>query len=203
MSWKHVLRNRSLLGALAVLLVVAIAWGSAMATARPATLDDRANEVASQLQCIPCQGESVADSPILWAADVRATIRARLRRGESEQQVVQYFVSVYGEPIRQDPPKSGFNLLMWLAPVVMLLAGLFVVVSVARQWRAARPATEAADPELEGVTETDLEQYRALLAAELDAPTPDPSPRRARGTSSSSSPRGEGSQGIRPGLEAQ
>lgn len=208
MSWRHILRQRSTLGALAVLLIVAVAWGGAMAAAaRPATLDDRVNDVASQLQCLPCQGESVADSPSTWAAQIRATIRARLQRGESERQVVQYFVNHYGEGIRQEPPKSGFTLLIWLAPVFMLLVGLFVLVSVARQWRSTPPAAEATDPELEGVTETELEQYRAQLASELELP--ELAPRRAPGQADAgaSSPRGAATQRIRParrpGLEAR
>jgi cytochrome c-type biogenesis protein CcmH len=168
------LRSRGFLASFAVLAIVAAIWIAAMAaSARPLTLDDRVNVVGRQLQCPACQtGESVADSPSSIAASMRAVIREKLQRGESEQQVVQDFVNSYGEGIRLSPPMSGFTLLMWLAPVVMLLAGIGVVVSVARRWRAMAPAAEAPDPELDGLSETELERYRALLEAELDGDLP-------------------------------
>ena len=162
------LRSRGFLASAAVLAVVAAIWIAAMAaSAHPQTLDDRVYAVGSQLQCPACQtGESVADSPSSIAASMRAVIREKLQRGESEQQVIQDFVNSYGEGIRLSPPMSGFTLLMWLAPVVLLLAGIGVVVSVARRWRALVPAAEAPDPELDGMSETELERYRALLEAE-------------------------------------
>jgi cytochrome c-type biogenesis protein CcmH len=166
MSWRQIIRKRSVLAAGAVLLIVLAVWGATLfAATRPRTLDERVLEVASQLQCLPCQGESVADSPSSWAAQVRGVIRQRLASGQSEQQVIQYFVDRYGENIRQDPPKSGFTLLMWLGPVAALLAGLALV---ARQWRGTA-RTEAPDPEdaeIAGLSESDLEPYRALLGAD-------------------------------------
>jgi cytochrome c-type biogenesis protein CcmH len=194
-SVTRLLRNRSALAALGVLLVVGAIWGVAMAaSAQPRSLDDRVTEVAAQLQCLPCKGESVADSPSPWALQVRGVIREKLQSGDSEQQVIQYFVSRYGETIRQVPPRSGFTLLIWLGPVVMLLAGLFVVASVARQWRALEPLAEAADPELEGVSEEELERYRAMLEADL---APDPSAARggAADGSAAPTPRGTGETG--------
>lgn len=182
MSWKRLLRNRSFLASAAVLLVVAAVWGTAMAaSARPKSLDERVYEVASQLQCPICQGESAADSPSGLATQMRAVIREKLQHGESEQQVIQYFVSRYGEGIRESPPLSGFTLLMWLGPVVMVLAGLWVVGSVARQWRAHEPFAATADPELDGLSEAELARYRALLEAELArddglAPQAEPTP---------------------------
>ena len=168
MSWKRLVRTRSFLAAGAVLLVVVVIWSVALAQAtRPRSLDDQLNDVASQLQCLSCQGESAADAPSTLAASMRAVIRAKLQRGESEQQVIQYMVNSYGERVREVPPLSGFTLSIWLGPIVMLLVGLFVVGSVARQWRAAAAlASDAPDPELEGVSEAELERYRALLEKE-------------------------------------
>lgn len=178
MSWKSALRNRSLVASVAILVVVAAIWGTVMAaSAQPRSLDDQVNDVASQLQCLPCQGESVADSPSTWAMQVRGVIREKLRAGQSEQQVIAYFVSVYGDRIRQTPPMSGFTLLIWLGPVIMLLAGVFVVTNVARQWRAMAPAAETDDPELDGMSDDELERYRALLSADDDIDTDDAPPR--------------------------
>lgn len=169
MSWRQVIGSRSVLVSGAVLLIVLVVWGATLlAGAHPRSLDDRVLEVASQLQCLPCRGESVADSPSSWATQVRGVIRQRLQSGQSEQQVIQYFVDRYGENIRQDPPKSGFTLLMWLGPVAALLAGIVVVGLVARQWRVnARTAVpEPEDEEIAGLSESDLAPYRALLGAD-------------------------------------
>jgi cytochrome c-type biogenesis protein CcmH len=171
MNWRAVLRSRDVLGATIVLAAVLAVWGATLAAAtRPPTMDDRITAVARQLQCLPCQGESVADSPSAWALQVRGVIRAQLRAGRTEPQVVQYFVARYGDSIRQDPPKSGFTLLMWLGPLAALLAGALVVGLVARRWRALetgiRPPGD--DGDTDGVPDADLEPYRALLAAELD-----------------------------------
>ncbi|HEV7128981.1 MAG TPA: cytochrome c-type biogenesis protein [Ktedonobacterales bacterium] len=175
MNWRtltHFTRQRSLLVAAGVLLVVGIVWAMTLAAPRPpATLDQRVADVAAQLQCLVCQGESVADSPSLFAQDVRGVIRARLRQGQSDQQVLDYLVGIYGDRIRESPPKSGFTLLIWLGPLAMLLAGIIVVFSVARQWRATAElagASAESDPELESLSDGELDHYRALLAAELD-----------------------------------
>jgi cytochrome c-type biogenesis protein CcmH len=173
MTMRGIVRDRSVQVGLAILLVVGVIWLAAMASsARPPTLDDRVNQVASQLQCPICNGESVADSPSGLAAQMRMVIRQQLQSGKSEQQVIAYFVSRYGESIRQDPPKTGFTLLMWLGPVVMLLAGIFVVAQVARRWRALAPAV-AGDPEPPELSQAEEERLRRLLEDELgdDAPT--------------------------------
>jgi cytochrome c-type biogenesis protein CcmH len=203
MSWKRLVRTRSFVAAGAVLLVVIVVWSVALAQAtRSRSLDDRVNDVASQLQCIPCQGESVADSPSTWAANVRAVIRAKLKHGESEQQVIQDMVNSYGERAREVPPLSGFTLIIWLGPVVMLLAGLFVVGGVARQWRAAAAlANDAPDPELEGVSAAELERYRVLLEEDLTPPAPLSHEERGEPTALTpqpSSPRGKGESASSP-----
>ena len=172
MTMRSIVRDRSVHVGLAILVVVGVIWLTAMtSSARPPSLDARVSQVASQLQCPVCNGESVADSPSGLAAQMRTVIRQQLQSGKSEQQVIAYFVSRYGESIRQDPPKSGFTLLMWLGPVVMLLAGIFVVTQVARRWRASAPAV-AGDAEQPELSQADEERLRRLLEAELGDDTP-------------------------------
>ena len=71
----------------------------------PESLDQRVHDVASQLKCPVCQGESVADSPSTISQQMRAVIRQHLQQGQSEQQVIQYFVSRYGISILWSPPR--------------------------------------------------------------------------------------------------
>jgi cytochrome c-type biogenesis protein CcmH len=78
------------------------------------------------------------------AGQMRAIIRERLTAGESPDEVQRYFVQRYGEWILLSPPRRGFNLLVWLLPLVFVIAGLLVVAVLVRQW--ARRPRGAAEP---------------------------------------------------------
>jgi cytochrome c-type biogenesis protein CcmH len=132
------------LGALATLLLLA---GAAAA----APVDEKTvHDVAAQLRCVVCQSLSVADSPSETANQMRGIIRERLAAGESPAEVRAYFVEKYGEWILLAPPKSGFNLLVWVVPFVGLGLGLVVVAVVLRRWSRKIPpgAPATVDPAL-------------------------------------------------------
>ena len=118
-----------------VLLVGAVWLITAISAAQPKSLDERTLEVAHQIQCPVCNGESVADSPSLKASEMRAVIRQQLAEGRSEQQVLEYFSGVYGSDILESPPQQGFTSLIWIMPVLMLLAGVVAIVTLAREWQ--------------------------------------------------------------------
>jgi cytochrome c-type biogenesis protein CcmH len=108
------------------------------------------HDVAAQLRCVVCQSLSVADSPSETANQMRGIIRERLAAGESPAQVRAYFVEKYGEWILLAPPKSGFNLLVWVVPFVGLGLGLVLVAVVLRRWSRKIPpgAPAGVDPAL-------------------------------------------------------
>ncbi|MDH3402315.1 MAG: cytochrome c-type biogenesis protein CcmH [Acidobacteriota bacterium] len=110
-----------------------------------ALLDARAYEIGSLLRCPVCQGLSVADSPVDAAVSMQAKIRRLVAAGYSEEQILAYFEGSYGEFIRLSPKPEGFNLVVWILPVVAVLVGLGIV---ARRVRAvARPAAAGEDLE--------------------------------------------------------
>ncbi len=167
-------QRRPLFIALAVLAIVGAVWSFVFLQNPPQpSLDQRVHDVASQLRCPVCQGESVADSPSQLSQQMRGVIRQQLQSGKSEQQVIQYFRTSYGDQIVWSPPWQGFTLLAWLVPIGLVLAGIILLFFVLRDWRALAPASStAADPELANVDEVDLAFYRVQLEQELAADDP-------------------------------
>ena len=127
--------------------LVAAALSSASAQSK-AVSEETVHEVAGRLRCVVCQNLSVADSPSEMAGQMRAIIRERLAAGESPDEVQRYFVQRYGEWILLLPPRRGFNLLVWLLPLVFVIAGFAVVALLVRRWARPRGIAEpvAVDP---------------------------------------------------------
>src|SRR5713226_3009508 len=120
---------------LAVVILIAALWsGMYIRSSSQKTLDQRVQDVASQLECPICQNESVASSPSLLAQQMRMVIRQQLQSGKSEQEVIQYFARSYGDQIVGTPPWQGFSLLAWLVPIILLLGGAVLLWFTLRDW---------------------------------------------------------------------
>ena len=144
---RPVVRALALALALAVVAVLALSATPGRAQQSATHVTERTvYEVASQLRCVVCQNLSVADSPSEMANQMRAIVRERLAMGESPEQVVQYFVDKYGDWILLSPRRSGFTLLVWLAPVVAVAVGLVVVALLLRRWTRRSAAAAPAPP---------------------------------------------------------
>ena len=122
-------------------------------------------EVASDLRCPICQGLSVADSPTDSAQAMLDQVRDLLEQGYTSDQIFAYFEGTYGEFVRLTPRADGFNLVVWLGPVVVLVAGIAVL---AMRFRRSRPATTSAASEGEEL-DPYLERVRQDLSSELPA----------------------------------
>lgn len=88
------------------------------------TLDDQANEISNELLCPVCAGQSVAESNSNLANDMRQVIRKKLEEGQSQEEIMAYFINTYGETILGAPPKKGVNWFLWLLPGFAITAGL-------------------------------------------------------------------------------
>lgn len=110
-------------------------------------LDDDTRRIAKQLQCPVCNGAPVSDSPSDLARQMRAVIRTKLQAGESDAQIIAYFVERYGDSVLTEPPRRGFGLLVWTAPVVVLLGGGLLLWRLSQGWLRRRrlPAFAVAD----------------------------------------------------------
>jgi len=148
-------------GALAVMLVLMAMPALAQAPATPerTVSEQDVYEVAAQLRCVVCQTLSVADSPSEMAGQMRGIVREHLAAGETPAQVRQYFVDRYGDWILLAPPRRGFTLLVWLAPLVAVLAGVAVVaVRVSRWTRGRRPTPPPVDAAMRERIQRELER---------------------------------------------
>lgn len=117
-------------------------------------LEQAADTVSSDMRCPVCQGLSIADSPSDMARDMRGKVRTLLAEGYSPEQVMQYFENTYGEFVRLQPKPQGFNLVVWIAPVAVLLIGLALTAYVLKSRTTEESADAAAgEPELETLRE--------------------------------------------------
>jgi len=117
-----------------------------------AELDGVTEALASEMRCPVCQGMSIQDSPSDMARDMRGKVRDLLAEGYSPEQVMTYFESTYGEFVRLEPKPRGFNLVVWIAPVAVLVAGLALTTMVLRG-RSAKTASASDDEELAALRE--------------------------------------------------
>ena len=114
----------------------------------PSSLDQRVEAVAATLRCPVCQNLSVADSPSRLAAEMRRQIGRELRAGLTPDQIRARFAAAYGEWILQSPPKEGVGLVAWVAPALLLVAGLAVAGLAVRGWAGRTPNGRRSPAEL-------------------------------------------------------
>lgn len=107
-------------------------------------MEARARAISATLRCPVCQGENIDESNAPVARDLRLAVRERLLKGDTDPQVVAYVTDRFGEFVLFDPPKTGANLILWLAGPAMLAAGVFIAALTLRRRRGVPPDTAEA-----------------------------------------------------------
>ena len=139
------------------------------------SLEEQAQGIDRSLMCPVCPSETVDQSQVPLAKQMRAIIREKLAAGDSRQDILDFFSSRYGEAVLAAPLKSGFNLLVWIMPVVGILVGGVTLMLILRAMRGRRgpeiPVLEMppTDGELEPYLSRVEEEMRGVLG---DAPHP-------------------------------
>jgi cytochrome c-type biogenesis protein CcmH len=151
-------RHASSILAVTLMLVAAPAWAVQPdeILADPA-LEARARHISAGLRCLVCQNQSIDDSDAPLARDLRLIVRERLKAGDSDDQVIQFVEDRYGEFVLLRPPFSARTLLLWLAPLLVLLSAIAIA---ARAVLKRAPGKSGAAP----LTGKEEEKLRALLA---------------------------------------
>ncbi|MDX1624084.1 MAG: cytochrome c-type biogenesis protein [Gemmatimonadota bacterium] len=105
--------------------------------------EKRARRLADRMKCPVCRSQSIRQSNSFMAEDMERKIRVLVAEGKTDEEIVDYFVSRFGEYILLAPPKRGFNLGAYVVPFLAVLAGGLGVLFATRRWkRAPAPAEE-------------------------------------------------------------
>ncbi len=150
-------------------ILLAVVLSAALLSATPVladgpTVSDVAGELVCQCGCNMILS-NCTHAECSWAVPMTALIKQKLAQGESKEQIIDYFVSTYGEKVLASPPKKGFNLVAWLLPFGAILAGGVVIYLALKTWvrRGSRYQADTTDE-----TEEGDEAYRQQMDKELD-----------------------------------
>jgi cytochrome c-type biogenesis protein CcmH len=104
-------------------------------TAEPShpELDEHVNKLTSELRCLVCQNQTIADSQAELAVQLKGEVRQQLARGASDDEVRDFMVQRYGEFVLYRPPVNKATVLLWAGPALLLLMGLMLLVAHVRE----------------------------------------------------------------------
>jgi len=111
-----------------------------------AAVEAQVQRLATQLRCLVCQNQTLADSHAELAQDLLQEVRDMAARGMSDQAIVDYLVARYGDFVRYKPPLNKTTSLLWLGPFALLLLGgigLIVMLRRRQAMQAELPLTAA------------------------------------------------------------
>lgn len=114
---------------------------------KDAALENRARALSAQIRCLVCQNQSIDDSNADLARDLRILVRERLVAGDSDQEILDYLSSRYGDFVLLNPPVKKTTLVLWFGPFVLFVMALASVTYYFRRRRNIEaPAREGLEP---------------------------------------------------------
>lgn len=128
------------------LLVGSVLLSGALCSPVQAATKDQAKTISDGIIC-PCScGEILTGCTCETGKAMRANIEADVKAGKTKDQIEAALVAQYGEVILGAPKAKGFNLLVWVAPVIATVAGLLIASFILVRWRRRNPAATPAAP---------------------------------------------------------
>ncbi len=118
-------------------------------------LEARARDISKDLRCLVCQNQSIDDSDAQLARDLRVLVRQRLAAGSSNEEVVDYVVSRYGDFVLLKPPFKLSTYVLWIGPAIIFAGGLLAIVVF---YRRRAGLAETAPPPLSAEESRRLER---------------------------------------------
>jgi cytochrome c-type biogenesis protein CcmH len=97
----------------------------------------RIRGLEEKLRCLVCQNQSLADSNAELAEDLRGQVRAQVKAGKTDDQIVAYLVERYGDFVLYEPPFKATTVLLWVGPFLLLAVGVAALILALRRRRSA------------------------------------------------------------------
>lgn len=119
-------------------------------------------DISKSIMSPVCPGRLIADCPSPEAEQLREIIRRKVIEGKSKQEIVDYFVEVYGPTVLSVPPQKGFYLTAWYLPLALILCGGGIIFLLIRIWSRGGTEEIRGDPE-----KSDYQKYARILEKEL------------------------------------
>lgn len=129
--------------------------------------DDEVNAVARELYCPTCESTPLDVCPTQTCSDWRELIRQQLAEGKSKDEILAYFLANFGPQVLKEPPQEGFNLAVWVVPVVLIaVSGVFFALYL-RRLKMASTGTTTTTTMAPPAAATPLDPYREQIEKEL------------------------------------
>jgi cytochrome c-type biogenesis protein CcmH len=162
-------KRPGLLHSIAALVLVAILLTafSACISEDDLTAEQRAFSLDKQLMCPVCDGQTLDQSHAQLSTDMKQVIREKIAAGDTNQEIRDYFVARYGEVVLAAPEASGFNLLVWVMPVVITGFGALTVFWVLKNMKRKSAAATTAAP-APVLADRQLDSYLAKVDADIN-----------------------------------
>ena len=91
------------------------------------------SEIYKNLRCLVCQGQSIADSNSDFAATVKLVVQDQVNEGKTKDEIYTFLISKYGEWIVYQPTFSKSNLILWILPYFIFIAGGLFIFFIVRK----------------------------------------------------------------------
>lgn len=88
----------------------------------------RFQSLTTELRCLVCQNQNLAESNAGLAVDLRNQVYQKIQQGQSNKEIVSYLVSRYGDFILYRPPMNNLTFILWLGPFIFLLCGITYLI---------------------------------------------------------------------------
>ena len=123
-------------------------------------LEARARRISQELRCLVCQNQSIDDSNAELARDLRVLVRERLAAGDSDAAVLAFVEARYGEFVLLRPPLKLHTLVLWAAPLLLLVG---IALYLFRRTRQRRAQAGGANQQPSQLTSAEQQRLDALL----------------------------------------
>ena len=140
--------------AILICLSLSLAASAGFITVAP-EYEERYEKTLSELRCLVCQNQTVAESPAGLADDFRLEVKEMLERGATDEEILTFMSERYGDFVLYNPPVKARTYILWVGPFVLLIGGIMVAVMLVR-----KRATNILSNEL---TEQDKQRLKSLL----------------------------------------